>query len=160
MLQYEHFLDLLLDNAKKFFYPEEWVSLDLSLSKTEIFCLLWMERNTDITMTRITELLDIPMSTTTGVVNRLVKKGYIERYRNESDRRIVLIRLTETGIRLVQEVKQNAAHYFNLVTEALSEEEKTFLLQIFQKIMNHIAMSQQKQVEKLSTPKMKNIPIE
>ncbi|MGR4029607.1 MarR family transcriptional regulator, partial [Bacillus sp. ZZQ-131] len=27
MLQYEHFLDLLLDNAKKLFYPEEWVSL-------------------------------------------------------------------------------------------------------------------------------------
>lgn len=160
MLQYEHFLDLLLDNAKKLFYPEEWVSIDLSLSKTEIFCLLWMERNSDITMTKITELLDIPMSTTTGVVNRLVKKGYIERYRNENDRRIVLIRLTDTGIQLVQEVKQNAAHYFNLVTEALSEEEKVFLLQIFQKIMNHIATSQQTPEETLSSPKVKNIPIE
>lgn len=144
MLQYEHFLDLLLDNAKKLFYPEEWVSLDLTLSKTEVFCLLWMERNTDITMTKIADLLDIPMSTTTGVVNRLVK-GYIERYRDENDRRIVLIRLTENGVMLVQEVKQNAAHYFSLVTEALSEEEKAFLLQIFQKIMNHIATSQQKQ---------------
>lgn len=68
------FLDLLLDNAKKLFYPEEWVSLDLTLSKTEVFCLLWMERNTDITMTKIADLLDIPMSTTTGVVNRLVKR--------------------------------------------------------------------------------------
>ncbi|MED1367312.1 MarR family transcriptional regulator, partial [Bacillus paranthracis] len=92
--------------------------------------------------------------------NRLVKKGYIERYRDENDRRIVLIRLTENGVLLVQEVKQNAAHYFNLVTEALSEEEKAFLLQIFQKIMNHIATSQQKTEEKVSTPKMKNIPIE
>ncbi|HDR5349689.1 MarR family transcriptional regulator [Bacillus cereus] len=156
----DNFLDLLLDNAKKLFYPEEWVSLDLTLSKTEVFCLLWMERNTDITMTKIADLLDIPMSTTTGVVNRLVKKGYIERYRDENDRRIVLIRLTENGVMLVQEVKQNAAHYFSLVTEALSEEEKAFLLQIFQKIMNHIATSQQKTEEKVSTPKMKNIPIE
>lgn len=61
------------------------------------------------------------------------KKGFIERYRDENDRRIVLIRLTENGVMLVQEVKQNAAHYFSLVTEALSEEEKAFLLQIFQK---------------------------
>ncbi|PEA54879.1 MarR family transcriptional regulator [Bacillus pseudomycoides] len=160
MLQYEHFLDLLLNNAKKLFYPEEWVSLDLSLSKTEVFCLLWMERNTDITMSKIAELLDIPMSTTTGVVNRLVKKEYIERYRSESDRRIVLIRLTETGLELVEEVKQNAAYYFNLVTEALSEEEKAFLLQIFQKIMNHIATSQPKTEEKLTSPKIKSIPIE
>lgn len=160
MLQYEHFLDLLLDNAKKLFYPEEWVSLDLSLSKTEVFCLLWMERNTDITMSKITELLDIPMSTTTGVVNRLVKKGYIERYRSDNDRRIVLIRLTDSGVKLVEEVKQNAAHYFNLVTEALSEEEKIFLLQIFQKVMNHIATSQQKPEEKRTSSSIKNIPIE
>lgn len=46
------------------------------------------------------------------------------------------------------------------MTEALSEEEKAFLLQIFQKIMNHIATSQQKTEEKVSAPKMKNIPIE
>lgn len=52
---------------------------------------------------------------------------------------------------LVQEVKQNAAHYFSLVTEALSEEEKAFLLQIFQKIMNHIATSQQKQKKSFYT---------
>lgn len=37
-----------------------------------------MERNTDITMTKIADLLDIPMSTTTGVVNRLVKKDILK----------------------------------------------------------------------------------
>ena len=71
-----------------------------------------MERNTDITMTKIADLLDIPMSTTTGCKSPC-KKGYIERYRDENDRRIVLIRLTENGVMLVQEVKQNAAHYFS-----------------------------------------------
>ncbi len=155
------FLDLLLDNAKKLFYPEEWVSLDLTLSKTEVFCLLWMERNTDITMTKIADLLDIPMSTTTGVVNRLVKKGYIERYRDENDRRIVLIRLTENGVMLVQEVKQNAAHYFSLVTEALSEEEKSILTTNLPKdYESHCYVTAKKQKKKVSTPKMKNIPIE
>ncbi|WP_028400133.1 MarR family winged helix-turn-helix transcriptional regulator [Ectobacillus panaciterrae] len=159
MIQYEDFLELLLNNARKLFYPEEWVKIDLSLSKTEVFCLLWMSRNNEVIMSEIAELLDIPMSTATGVVNRLVKKGYLERYRSEADRRIVVIRLTEQGQQLVDEVKTSAAHYFGLVTGALTEEEKAFLLHILQKAMNSLG-SEQHPAETKPATGIQNIPIE
>ena len=48
-------------------------------------------------MTETAEILRITVGTLTTSVNRLVKKGYVERLRDESDRRIVLIKLTENG---------------------------------------------------------------
>jgi DNA-binding MarR family transcriptional regulator len=160
MIQYEDFLETLLDNAKKLFYPEEWVTIDLSLSKTEVFCLLWMSRNNEVIMSQIADMLDIPMSTATGVVNRLVKKGYLERYRSEADRRIVVIRLTEEGQKLVDEVKATASKYFQLFTEALTEEEKAVLLQIMRKMLNHLGKEETNEKEAPSAAGIKQIPIE
>lgn len=48
-------------------------------------------------MSETAEILKITLGTLTTSVTRLVIKGYVERLRDESDRRIVLIRLTEKG---------------------------------------------------------------
>lgn len=48
-------------------------------------------------MSETAEILKITLGTLTTSVTRLVKKGYVERLRDDSDRRIVLIRLTEKG---------------------------------------------------------------
>ncbi len=55
---------------------------------------------------------------------------------------------------LVQEVKQNAAHYFSLVTEALSEEEKHSYYKSSKDYESHCYVTA-KTEEKVSTPKMK-----
>ncbi|KXG11445.1 Transcriptional repressor MprA [Anoxybacillus sp. P3H1B] len=160
MIRYEDFLELLLNNARKLLSPEEWLKIDLSLSKTEIFCLLWMSRNDEVIMSQIADFLNIPMSTATGIVNRLVKNGYMERYRIETDRRVVVIRLTEKGKDLAEEIKRKTSHYFAIVISALDEEEKTFLLRIFQKIMHHLNNQQVHSQEEHPIKRIQNIPIE
>jgi DNA-binding MarR family transcriptional regulator len=42
-------------------------------------------------------------ATLTGIIDRLIKMGLVERQRDESDRRLVLVRITEHGRRLVHE---------------------------------------------------------
>ncbi|MBA4537890.1 MarR family transcriptional regulator [Bacillus aquiflavi] len=162
MIKYEDFLDFMLDNARKLFYPEEWINIDVSLSKTEIFCLLLMKRNNEVIMSEIAESLGIPMSTATGVINRLVKKGYLERYRSETDRRIVVIRLTEEGHKLGEKVKALASRYFNLMTEVLTKEETEALLQIFKKIVTHLGSKKTGETskEQRSKTEIKNITID
>jgi DNA-binding MarR family transcriptional regulator len=44
--------------------------------------------------------LYVTPSNITGIIDRLVKKGYVERVREEKDRRVVLIALTEEGDRI------------------------------------------------------------
>lgn len=67
------------------------------ISVTEIHTLTAIGTGRPRTMTHVANILDISVSTLTTSVNRLVKKGYVERLRDENDRRIVKIHLTERG---------------------------------------------------------------
>jgi DNA-binding MarR family transcriptional regulator len=77
----------------------------------------------------------VPLSTATGVIERLVSKGFIERSRSESDRRIVVIRLTDDGKRLAEEIKGSLISYAGQVLNELTEEEKALLLKLVDKVV-------------------------
>lgn len=49
------------------------------------------------TMTAVAERLDITMGTLTVAINHLVKKGYVNKVRNEIDKRVFMLSLTEKG---------------------------------------------------------------
>ncbi len=134
MSEYNEIFGLAMDTFRKMLYPEEWIKLDLQLSKSELLTLLQVDRNGEIIMSRIADYINIPMSTATGLIERLVKKGYIERVRNESDRRIVTIRLSEEGKKLAGEIKARISEVIGTVLEALTEEEKKLLMSVFTKL--------------------------
>ncbi|MCX7922853.1 MAG: MarR family transcriptional regulator [Clostridia bacterium] len=136
MLDYTALTDLFFDNIKKLFYPEEWITLDLTLSKSEIFTMLLTDRHGEVIMSQLAEHIGVPMSTATGVVERLVKAGYIKRERSESDRRIVVIKLTDNGQELVDKLKSNIYEYLQLIYDALTEEERQLLGKIFFKVFD------------------------
>ena len=48
-------------------------------------------------MSEIAQKLKVTLGTLTTGINKLIKKGYVERNRTEEDRRIVLVKLTEKG---------------------------------------------------------------
>ncbi len=129
-------LDLFLDNFRKLFYPEEWIALDLTLSKTEMYLLLMLQRDQEIIMSRIADYINAPLSTATGIVDRLVNKGYLLRGRSDSDRRIVVIRLTEKGQALVDSVKLSIMNYMERIEDSLTEEERRLLYKLFFKIID------------------------
>ncbi|MCR4443307.1 MAG: MarR family transcriptional regulator [Peptococcaceae bacterium] len=137
-MNYNDMLDLFVDNMKKLFFPEEWIAIDLAMSKQELFTLLLVERHGEIIMSQIAGHVNIPMSTATGIVDRLVKKGFLVRERSDSDRRIVVIRLTGKGKELINTIKQKGNEYMQMIKEGLTEEEQEFLLRIFIKIFDII----------------------
>lgn len=156
---YYELYDIILDTLRKLLYPEEWIAVDLSLSKTELLTLLQVSRNGEIIMSRIADYIDIPMSTATGMVERLVKKGYIERARSESDRRIVTIRLTDAGRTLAEDLKSRIMNILKLLTEDLTDEEEKLLYKIFIKAIN--LFSQKNDMESNDTwREIKKIKIE
>lgn len=126
----------MLDNLRKFLFPEELIALDFELSKVELLTLLIVDRHGEIIMSQIADFIRVPLSTATGVINRLVKNGYLRRERNESDRRIVTVRLTETGQQIAHEFKDKISTYINLVVKALNDDEKQLLIKLATKIMD------------------------
>jgi MarR family transcriptional regulator, organic hydroperoxide resistance regulator len=160
MIEIGNIYDMAIDALRKVLYPEEWINLDLSLSKSEIFALLQADRNGEIIMSQIADYINIPMSTATGLIERLVKKGYIERLRSESDRRIVTIRLTDAGKKLTNDLKDTVKGYIQLIYDCLSNEERDLLFGIITKVTNIITSSKKKDETGSEGSGIKKIEIE
>lgn len=153
-------LRLILDNIRKVFYPEEWIGIDLAVSKTEMFALLFVDQRGEVIMSQIADFINAPMSTATGIIDRLVKNEYLKRERSETDRRIVLIRLTDKGKSLVEEVKDVFFRYISMVNEVLTDEEEQQLLNIFQKVIGVINNNHGNDTEYDEAKSIKKIEIE
>jgi DNA-binding MarR family transcriptional regulator len=68
-----------------------------SLSIVHLNLLMLLRFNGPLTMSRLAELLDVSVASATGIVDRMEKKGVIERRRNDHDRRVVEVHVSEQG---------------------------------------------------------------
>ncbi|MHB8076556.1 MarR family winged helix-turn-helix transcriptional regulator [Desulfosporosinus fructosivorans] len=159
-MEQEKIIDLVLDNLRKVFYPEEWIQLDLSVSKTELLAMLIVDRHGEVIMSQISDYINAPLSTTTGLVNRLVKNGYLQRERSDEDRRIVAIRLTDKGKSMMTEVKESIGSYLERINAVLSAEERQALFQIFMKIMEALSRKDIVAEDSPAEQVIRKIPIE
>lgn len=110
------------------------------ISLTEIRTLEAIGTGRARTMTHVANILGIKVSTLTTAINRLVKKGYVSRFRDEHDRRMVKISLTERGAKAVRE---HEAFHEAMIREAvagISEENVDRLLDDLQSISDRLVM--------------------
>jgi DNA-binding MarR family transcriptional regulator len=75
-------------------------------------------------------------ATVTGVVNRLVKLGYVRRHRGQDDRRKVYVVLSEAGWRVVKEVGDGRHEIWRRSFTDLSQTELDQMLRILQTIIH------------------------
>ena len=108
------------------------------LSITEIHTIEAIGKEGKRTMGEIAKDLRITVGTLTTAINRLIKKGYVERKRIEEDRRVVVVYLTESGKKvfdehtlfhkeMIDEVAKNFEDYeLKVLTKALSKVSEFF----------------------------------
>ena len=75
-------------------------------------------------------------ATLTGIVDRLIKLGYVTRERGHDDRRKVYVTLRDTGRRVVEEVRDGRHENWRHSFAALSQEDLEEMLRILESIMN------------------------
>ena len=101
---------------------------DLSISELHMLEAVSKNDEPGRSISALAADLKITLSSVTIAVNKLVKKGYVEKIRSEQDGRQVFVKLTKLGR------KVNAGHlYFHEnmvrnVSEAMSEDEKEILV--------------------------------
>lgn len=128
--------DMIFNNINKIFYPRDIINIDLELSKSEIVLLLQLQKQGELMMSKVSDSLNVPMSTATGIVERLVKSSYVLRDKSENDRRIVVIKLTDKGKSLVSKIHTIALGYIDDICRELEPEEIDMLIKIFYKIIH------------------------
>ncbi len=67
------------------------------VSMTHLHLMWVLDRHGDQPMSRLAEILDVSLSSATGIVDRMEARGLVERIRVRDDRRIVLVRATDKG---------------------------------------------------------------
>ena len=97
----------------------------------------------ECTATQLAVLLPVDASRISRIVNGLVNKGLLQRQRQTYDRRVVMLRLTDEGYTLTENLNQRVQNYDNRLMEGVTEEEMRAFVAITQKILsNHEAIFQ------------------
>jgi DNA-binding MarR family transcriptional regulator len=86
-------------------------------------------------MGKLSERMYLHMSTISGIVDRLEKKGFVERKRDVVDRRVVKISLTKSGKKLVQKAPEAAQGRLLHGLESLSTRQVQMIWHSFQKVV-------------------------
>jgi DNA-binding MarR family transcriptional regulator len=73
------------------------------ISVPQLNCLLALYENGPHPPSQIAKLILVKSSTVTGIIDRLEQKGLVERKRSSSDRRVIIIELTEAGRMLAKD---------------------------------------------------------
>jgi DNA-binding MarR family transcriptional regulator len=81
--------------AMKLSVPPEWLSSDLTVAQLRVLLILYTEGPSR--MSSIASTIGIAVSTATGIVDNLVKKGLVTRSDDPEDRRLVICTLSPPG---------------------------------------------------------------
>ena len=96
-----------------------------------------------LTMTELSNQLMVSNGNVTGVVDRLVREGYVQRTSSPDDRRVQLIQLTDAGRDLFSEMAIQHESWIEELFEQLGPEETSKLSDLLGKLLENIKQKQQ-----------------
>ncbi len=89
------------------------------------------------TCSQISERLLDRTPDVTRLLVRLERNGWVDRQRDEQDRRVVRVTITETGLELLQQLDEPVAATIDRLTEPLSDDELTTLSALLERLRTH-----------------------
>ncbi|OGX16867.1 MAG: hypothetical protein A3K83_04285 [Omnitrophica WOR_2 bacterium RBG_13_44_8b] len=87
-------------------------------------------------MTDIAHVLNVTTAAATGIIDRLVKYGYVERLYEPQDRRIIKVKLTKTGTQLLTRINQQKKQMIMDIFGRISQAERESYLKILTRIQD------------------------
>lgn len=99
-----------------------------SLSLVHLNVLTGLEAEGPLSMKRLAEIMDVSDASATGIVERMEKRGLVERRHDAADRRVVLVHPTEAGARVFSDMADQRRKRLSQVLARLSHDEMAALL--------------------------------
>ncbi len=108
------------------------------LNVQEAHALLSIGTRGRMAMSEIADRLQLSLSSTTAVIDKLEKKKFVARSRREEDRRVVAVSLTRAGRKFYDFVEEAHVQFTEKLLTALSALEQDTLLTLFRKIATNL----------------------
>ncbi|EIT87397.1 MarR family transcriptional regulator [Fictibacillus macauensis ZFHKF-1] len=104
------------------------------LTNDQYLTLTHIRRVASCTTTELAEIFCVNKSAITAIVTRLAEKGYIDRIRDQRDRRIVYLTLTEEGQSVFEWADKKVFEVVSPYLKVFSEQEIETFLTLFEKL--------------------------
>src|SRR4029077_7228585 len=99
-----------------------------SLSIVHLIVLTVLEADGSRSMGDLAEALDVSVASATGIVDRMERRGLVERGRTDDDRRVVMVSLTPTGSVVFGDMRAKRRDRLAALIERLSDAERAGFL--------------------------------
>lgn len=102
-----------------------------AISSTQLHVLFTLLSDGPTTMSHLAESLDVSLPNVTGIVDRMVEHGLVERGGADADRRVVTVRATDTGRSTVEEIDLVRRRQLGAVLAQLNPDQQRHALATF-----------------------------
>jgi DNA-binding MarR family transcriptional regulator len=94
-----------------------------SVSMTHMHVLATLREAGPLPVSRLAKALDVSVASGTGIITRMAERELVQRSRDDRDRRVVMVSLSDEGIRVLDEIDSRAQRFFARVLRELAIDE-------------------------------------
>jgi DNA-binding MarR family transcriptional regulator len=105
-----------------------------NLTYDQHFTLRYISQRNNCTSSELAEVFAVNKSAVTAIITRLVDKELIQRTRDENDRRVVYLTLTDKGKALFNQCEQRIHSLVEGIITKFNEEEINSFIQTYEKL--------------------------
>ncbi|QOR66141.1 MarR family transcriptional regulator [Cytobacillus suaedae] len=129
-------------NSKAECLVKEQISSDLT--NDQHYTLRYMHKVGTCTSSELAEVFNVKKSAITAMINRMWEKGFIERTRDENDRRVVYLTLTDKGNELFLKTEQRIHKLVESLITKFEQAEIEQFIHTFEKLNQLLQESTEK----------------
>lgn len=135
--------DAMLDELDSIFsrigrLTRRMVAKDANMTFGQFAVLRLLFQSGPLPMGSLAEQLDVSLAGATGVIDRLVQAGMVERRRSEEDRRMVWVDLSAFGRQKMLDLQRSRHEYMGLLLAPLSEPELKTLVSLLERVASSV----------------------
>ncbi len=105
------------------------------MSTSQMVTLMRIYEKSPISAGTLSREMHVSASTITGVIDRLVRSGYLKRSRPKTDRRVVNLELTDKGKKVVEIMLSEISKRWHKILTHLTLQESEAYLKLLKKIV-------------------------
>ncbi|MFH0769176.1 MAG: MarR family transcriptional regulator [Chloroflexota bacterium] len=110
-----------VDQGRRQYEPDVWIGLNVTIA--QLRSLFFITHQGSTSLSKLAAALEVTPTNVTGIVDRLVKKGLVTRTESDQDRRVLLLRATKEGEKLVARLRERRIGYMSEALAHMSMEE-------------------------------------
>ena len=120
----KEFRNLMNRLLKSISLLDKEMELNFGISSSRVLTLIALTDKKSFKMNELSESMSLTSSTMTRMIDNLIKDKLVERSGDPNDRRVVVVKLTNKGKKLTQDIEEFKDKYFDVVKERIEDNKK------------------------------------